>query len=147
MADAEPPSPLAAANSRRHQATLSAARQAISDLQAAGAAITFTAVAKTSGVARSWLYDHAEIRQLIARLRCAAPPPPHHQRASTESLHRITEALRLDLARLREENKTLREQLARQLGINRTHPDQRDQQSHGDDMSSPSSPARTSTST
>ena len=146
MATAEPPSALAAANSRRHLAALSAARQAISDLRASGAAVTFTAVAKTSGVARSWLYDQAELRQLIGSLRGAAPPPRRDERASTESLHRITEALRLELARLRDENKTLREQLARQLGINRTHPERRDHQPHGADMSSPSSPSPTSTS-
>lgn len=145
MATAETPSPLEAANHRRHQAAVGAVRQAISDLQASGAAVTFTAVAKTSGVARSWLYDQAEIRQLIGRLRCAAPLSRLEGRASTESMQRIAEALRLEIARLREENKTLREQLARQLGVNRTHPERRDPRSHGEDMSSPSSPAPTST--
>lgn len=141
----ETPSALAAANSRRHETALSTARQAISDLQADGAAVTFTAVAKASGVARSWLYDQTEIRQLIGTLRGAAPKSPRRdERASTESLHRITEALRLEITRLREENKTLREQIARQLGINRTLPTTR--QAHGQDTSSPSSPAPTSSS-
>lgn len=113
MASAETPSALAAANLSRHQAALGAARHAIADLQASGADVTFAAVAKTSGVARSWLYDQAEIRQLIGRLRDDAPPPAlHAERATAESLHQIADALRLELARLRDENKTLREQPA-----------------------------------
>lgn len=140
------PSALAAANSRRHQAALSAARRAINDLQADGTAVTFTAVAKTSGVARSWLYDNAEIRQLIGTLRGAAPRAPRRdERASAASLHGIAEARRLEIARLRKENKTLREQLARQLGINRTLP-RATRADRGEDTSSPSAPAPTSTS-
>lgn len=146
MASAETPSALAAANLSRHQAALGAARHAIADLQASGADVTFAAVAKTSGVARSWLYDQAEIRQLIGRLRDDAPPPAlHAERATAESLHQIADALRLELARLGDENKTLREQLARQLGINRTQAS-RSRPDTGQDMSSPSSPTPTSTS-
>jgi hypothetical protein len=144
---ADTPPALAAANSRRRQAALSAARHAMAELQASGATITFAAVATTSGVARSWLYEQAEIRQLIGGLRRAGPPPlsRHDERASTESLHRIAEGLRLELARLREENKTLRDQLARQLGINRTQTTT-PKPAFGEDMSSPSSPGPTRTS-
>ena len=102
--------------------------------------MTFTAVAKSSGVARSWLYQQAELRQAIGRLRTAGPPPVvDYERASTESLHRITEALRLESARLREENRMLKDQLARQLGLNRAHQKPFTSPS-GEDMSSPSSP-------
>ncbi len=140
------PSALAAANSRRHQAALSAARRAINDLQTDGTSVTFTAVAKASGVARSWLYDNTEIRQLIGKLRGAPPGLPRRdERASSASLQAITDALRLEITRLRDENTKLREQLARQLGINRALP--RATPPHrGEDMSSPSSPAPTSTS-
>lgn len=138
-------SALDAANARRHQAALVAARQAIAELQRAGSGVTFAAVAKSSGVARSWLYDQPEIRQLIARLRRTAPPPAaNNDRASTESLRRMTEGLHLELGRLREENKALREQLARQLGLNRSHNNAR--ALPGEDMSPPSSPGPTSTS-
>ena len=117
----ELPAALAAANARRHDAALSAVRQAIGDLQRSGGTITFAAVAKASGVARSWLYDQADVRQLIGRLRRTAPPPAvDNERASTESLRRMAEGLRLELGRLREENKALRDQLARQLGLDRS---------------------------
>ncbi|MGH9266552.1 MAG: DUF6262 family protein [Acidimicrobiales bacterium] len=136
------PSSLAAANSRRHDIALSAARRAITELQADGTAVTFTAVAQASGVARSWLYDNTEMRHLIGRLRGAAPGPRHDERASAASQRSIAETLRLEIARLREENKALRDQVARQLGINRTLPAVR--HTDGEDMSSPSSPAPTS---
>ena len=141
-----PPAGLQAANARRHHDALSAARQAITDLQRSGNTITFTAVAKTSGVARSWLYDQPEIRQLIGQLRHSAPPAAvDNERATTESLRRMAEGLRLELGRLRDENKALRDQLARQLGRDRTHPKTLPT-SPGEDMSSPSSPSLTSTS-
>jgi hypothetical protein len=75
------------------------------------------------------------------------PPPPalDNERASAESLRRLAEGLRLELGRLREENKALRDQLARQLGINRTHAKTL-RPSPGEDTSSPSSPSLTSTS-
>jgi hypothetical protein len=141
-----PPTALQAANARRHHQAHSAVRQAITDLQRSGSIITFTAVAKTSGVARSWLYDQPDIRQLIGQLRRNAPPPAvDNQRASAESLRRMAEGLRLELGRLRQENKALREQLARQLGHDRTRATTL-RPSPGEDISSPSSPSLTSTS-
>jgi hypothetical protein len=139
-----PPAGLQAANARRHHDALSAARQAITDLQRSGNTITFTAVAKASGVARSWLYDQPEIRHIIGQLRHSAPPAAmDNERATTESLRRMAEGLRLELGRLREENKTLRDQLARQLGRDRTHA--KTLTPPGEDMSSPSSPSQTRT--
>ncbi len=140
MGGTDAPVALKAANTRRHKAALTAAREAIATLQRSGSTVTFTAVAKSSGVARSWLYQQAELRQAIGRLRTAGPPPVvDYERASTESLHRITEALRLESARLREENRMLKDQLARQLGLNRAHQKPFTSPS-GEDMSSPSSP-------
>ena len=76
MGGPDVPAALKAANTRRHQAALAAARGAIATLQRSGSTISFTAVAKSSGVARSWLYQQAELRQLIGRLRTAGPHPP-----------------------------------------------------------------------
>ena len=73
MGGPDVPAALKAANTRRHQAALAAARGAIATLQRSGSTISFTAVAKSSGVARSWLYQQAELRQLIGRLRTAGP--------------------------------------------------------------------------
>jgi hypothetical protein len=141
-----PPTALQAANARRHHQAHCAVRQAITDLQRSGSVITFTAVSKTSGVARSWLYDQPDIRQLIGQLRRSAPPPVvDNERASAESLRRMAEGLRLELGRLRQENKALREHLARQLGHDRTHATTL-RPSPSEDISSPSSPSLTSTS-
>jgi hypothetical protein len=121
MRKPDKPSPLRAANNRRHRAALTSARDAIAALQQNGSTITFTSVAQTSGVARSWLYHQPDLREHIGRLRAADPPTTvDHHRASTESLHRMIQALRLELNRLRTENKTLKDRLARQLGTNRT---------------------------
>lgn len=140
MGGTDVPAALKAANARRHNAALAAAKEAIATLQRSGSTVTFTAVAKNSGVARSWLYQQAELRQAIGRLRTAGPPPVvDYQRASTESMHRIAEALRLESARLREENKILKHQLAHQLGLNRAQ-HKPSTPPFGEDMSSPSSP-------
>ena len=120
MAGPETPTALAAANARHRNAALAAARQAINDLRRSGTAVTFVAVAKTAGVSRSWLYEQADLRQLIGRLRDATPPPiADNERASTESLRRMADALRLELSHLREENRFLKEQIAHQLGDRR----------------------------
>jgi hypothetical protein len=93
---------LAQANARRHQATLAAARHAIEQLQREGQAINYTSVARTAGVSRPWLYRQHQIRDLISQLR---------QRLDTA---------RAEITRLRTENRSLREQIARQLGLQRT---------------------------
>ena len=120
MAKTERSAALEAANARHRQTALRSARVAIDSLQRSGSTITFTAVSKTAGVSRTWLYEQADLRQLIGRLRTAPPPPAvDNERASTESLRRMGEGLRLELNRLREENGLLREQMARQLGTQR----------------------------
>lgn len=143
MATADMPAALQAANARRHQSTLTAARKALSDLQRSGSTITFTAVANTAGVSRTWLYQQPDLRQLIARLRTATPPPAvDNTRASTESLHRMAEALRLELNRLRDENRLLKDQMARQLGARRQQ-QKTPATGYGHDMSTPSTPKLT----
>ncbi len=113
MAD---PGRLAEAAHRRHLATLGRAREALRRLDAAGEAITFSAVAAAASVSRSWLYAHPTIRVEIERLRAVRPSTPKRrvpaaQRASTESLQRRLDAVRNQISQLREENQMLREQL------------------------------------
>lgn len=74
--------PIIAAARQRHELARAKAIQAIRELDRAGTAVTFTVVAGTSGVSRSWLYSQPDIRDQIQRLRdatsrsAAAPVPP-----------------------------------------------------------------------
>lgn len=113
---------LAQANARRRQAALAAARHAIEQLQREGTAINYTAVARTAGVSRAWLYRQNQIRDLISQLRQQHAPAAGlaAQRASTDSLRQRLDTARAEIARLRTENRSLREQIARQLGLQRT---------------------------
>jgi hypothetical protein len=114
---------LQAAAARHHNAVANATA-AIRELDGAGQPITFQAVAAVAGVSRSWLYRDPEMRAEIERLRAASTgtsaPVPARERASRESLRNQLEALRLELAELRRDNKLLRDQLARRLGEERT---------------------------
>ena len=88
-------------------------------------AVTFTAVADAAGVSRSWLYNQPDLRDTITGLRhngntAPATVTPAAQRATTDSLRQRLDAARDEIARLRAENATLRDQLARSLGEQRT---------------------------
>ena len=140
-----PVAALTEANDRRHRATVSAAQNAIARLQRQGAAVTFGSVAKEAGVSRAWLYREPSIRELISRARRTGDRPvpirnPH--RASADSLRQITDTLRAEIVRLKQENHHLRQQLARQLGDQRAQRTRR-QRDHGEDMSTPSTPTPT----
>jgi uncharacterized protein DUF6262 len=115
---------LAQANARRHQAALAAARHAIEQLQREGTAINYTTVARAAGVSRPWLYRQDQIRDLISQLRPQHAPAAAlaAQRASTDSLRQRLDTARAEITRLRTENRSLRDQIARQLGLQRTHP-------------------------
>jgi hypothetical protein len=122
MARADNSSFLAEANARRHQAALSATRHAIDQLQRRGQAVTFSTVAETAGVSRGWLYRQDQIRDLISRQRALEPPAARRattQRATADSLRSRLDAARAEITRLRAENRSLHEQLARHLGIQR----------------------------
>lgn len=125
MARADNSSFLAEANARRHQAALSAAHHAIKQMQRQGQAVTFSAVAESAGVSRGWLYRQDQLRDLISRQRALSPPAARRltaQRATTDSLRRRLDAARIEITRLRAENHTLREQIARHLGLQRAQP-------------------------
>jgi len=54
---------------RRHELTRSKAIQAVRELDDAGAAVTFKAVARTAGISRSWLYTQPDLQAEIQRRR------------------------------------------------------------------------------
>ena len=125
MTHADNSSFLARANAQRHQAALSAARHAIEQLQRQGKPVNFSAIAQSAGVSRGWLYRQDQIRDLISQQRALKPPATRltAQRATADSLRQRLDAARAEITRLRAENHSLREQLARQLGLQRTQHD------------------------
>ncbi len=113
-----------AAARRRHELTRAKAVRAIRELDRAGAAISFAAVAQAAGVSRSWLYAEHDLRQEITRLREAtrpvpAPAIPASQRASDASLRRRLVLAEQRIRQLRDDNDKLRRQLAHALGDQR----------------------------
>ncbi|KAK1185848.1 DUF6262 family protein [Streptomyces sp. NBS 14/10] len=112
---------MVAAARNRHEYTRAKAIQALREIDAAGTAITFDTVARPAGVSRSWLYTQPDLRAEIERLRAerqraSAAPVPARQRASDASLLRRLEAANERNRRLTEENRQLRQHLARALG-------------------------------
>lgn len=107
----------------RHDATLARATQALQAMVREAQPITFRRVANSARVSRSWLYRQPQLRDEIERLRQS----PHHarriaqpaQRATADSLRQQVHGYRDEIARLQAENRTLKDQLARQLGATR----------------------------
>ncbi|MBO8150754.1 DUF6262 family protein (plasmid) [Rhodococcus opacus] len=109
---------------QRHELTRSKAIQALRTFDTEGRPVTFEAVAQTAAVSRSWLYAQPDIREEIERLRDAhrrapAASIPVRQRSSDASLLRRLEAAHERNRTLTEENRKLRDQLARALGQQR----------------------------
>jgi hypothetical protein len=122
MTRADNTSYLAQAAADRHQAALTKASDAIEHLDRSGQAITFSAVAVTAGVSRTWLYRNPGIRNLITGLRSSpsrTASTKAAQRATADSLRARLDAARQEITRLRAENAALREQAARHLGQQR----------------------------
>jgi len=133
---------LAKANARRHDAAVAAVHDAVARLTRQGRPITFSSVAQAAGVSRTWLYRHAETRDLITRQRGTLSPTatPVAQRASTDSLRQRLDTARAEITRLRADNQALRDQLARHLGAQRAQQSRPLPPSHGNDMSPPQNP-------
>ncbi len=116
---------LAQASAQRRQATLARAQAAISQLDRDGQPVTFCSVAQAAGVSRAWLYRENDIHAAIVSLRTARPQAtpgiPAAQRKSVESLREQLDAARTEITRLKSDNTAVRNQLARQLGIERTN--------------------------
>ncbi|MEU7632494.1 DUF6262 family protein [Nocardia sp. NPDC049220] len=112
---------LVAAAHHRHELTRSKAIQAIRELDAAGAPVTFQTVAAAAEVSRSWLYSQPDTRAEVWRLRNLnrrAPETslPARHRTSDASLVRRLELTNTRNRELTEENQRLRHQLAEALG-------------------------------
>ncbi|MDQ3723875.1 MAG: DUF6262 family protein [Actinomycetota bacterium] len=118
-----PAEPLNQAASARHERTVTRAEQALRELDAAGAPVSFQAVAQRAGVSRQWLYTQPELRARIEALRARAPAAPDgvpaRQRASEASLRQRLESVRAENQRLREENSALKAELAITYGQQR----------------------------
>ena len=84
--------------------------------------MNYAAVAHAAGVSRTWLYRQDQTRDLISQLRDHEPPAAAltAQRATTASLRQRLDTARAEITRLQAENRSLRDQLARQLGLQRT---------------------------
>lgn len=85
--------------------------------------ITFQRVARSAGVSRSWLYREPQLRAEIERLRQSVvrgrPIHQPSQRATADSLRQQLHVYRDEIARLQADNRSLKDQLARQLGATR----------------------------
>lgn len=116
---------------QRSEYTRSKAIQALKSLEAAAEPVTFQSVAELAGVSRSWLYAQADLREQIQRLRETqrrtpdSPRIPTRQRSTDASLLRRLESANARIKQLSEDNKTLRERLARTLGEQRATTRQR----------------------
>ena len=96
------------------------AEQVLEVLRRDGRVVSFRHLAQAAGISRSWLYRQPELRREIERLRAqprksAKPSQP----ASDSSLRQQLQIYRDEIARLRNENAALKDQLARQLGFAR----------------------------
>src|SRR5437867_1185758 len=115
--------PLTQAAAERHRRAVERAEQALRELDADGARISFTAVATRAGVSRQWLYTQPALRQKIEQLRDPSPARtdaiPVRQRASEASLRQRLDTLRAENQRLREENASLKTELAIAYGQQR----------------------------
>jgi hypothetical protein len=116
---------IVAAARHRHEYTRAKAVQALREAEKSGVPVTFDAVATAAGVSRSWLYSQPDLRTEIERLRAASQRPagkalPIRQRASDASLLRRLETANTRSRQLAEENRRLRDQLARALGEQRS---------------------------
>ena len=96
---------------------------ALQAMAAGNEPITFRRVACSAGVSRSWLCREPQLRAEIERLRQlphqAKPTGRSAERATADSLRQQLHVYRDEIARLRDENRSLKGQLARQLGVSR----------------------------
>ncbi len=107
----------------RHDTTLARATRALQALAQQAEPITIARLARTADVSRSWLYRQPQLRNEIERLRHsprpATPTAQPTQKATADSLRQQLHIHRQEIARLQAENRTLKDQLARQLGTDR----------------------------
>ncbi|MFJ6437773.1 DUF6262 family protein [Streptomyces sp. NPDC091416] len=124
---------LAAAAKAKSEAKTKAAEEALRRLIKQGESITFQAVQREAGVSHAFLYNHADLRGRIQRLRAQARPvpasaPPADERSTlvlalTSQITRLKRQHREEVQGLRDaleqahgENLDLRRELARRGG-------------------------------
>ncbi|MFI6369247.1 DUF6262 family protein [Nocardia sp. NPDC050630] len=112
---------LITAAQRRHELTRAKAIQALHELDQAGTAITFEALAQHADVSRSGLYSQPDIKDEIQRIRASQGPNikaaiPSRQRGSDQSLRQRLDIANTRIRQLTEENQKLRRQLEQTLG-------------------------------
>jgi hypothetical protein len=106
----------------RHDTTLARATLALQALAGGDQPVTFGRLARAARVSRSWIYQQPELRHQVEQLRRSPPKRPNPrsaQRASDDSLRQQLHLYQEEIARLKTENRSLKEQLARQLGATR----------------------------
>lgn len=117
-------SAMVAAAMARHEETRRRTTETLRRMDEFGEPVNFAAVARAAAVSRAWLYRdpvvRAEINRLrTTRVRSARSRLPVAQRTSEASFAQRIEAARAELTAAREENRRLREALARHLGERR----------------------------
>ena len=112
----------AGARRKREQAVVRASAT-IRELDERGESITFQSVARHAGVSRQWLYEHAELRSEIERLRdgtwTSQNTVPAAERSSLASLKKRLATLADENRGLRQEIKDLKTELALAYGTRR----------------------------
>jgi Family of unknown function (DUF6262) len=116
--------PLDQAATARHRRAIERAQRALRELAADGAPVSFQAVARRAGVSRQWLYTQPELRAAIETLRDRTPAAasdgvPARQQASEASLRQRLASLHAENQRLRDENASLKAELAIAYGQQR----------------------------
>jgi hypothetical protein len=102
---------------RRRQKVL----DALTQLTTSGEEITVSAVARTAGVDRSFLYRHHDLRSRVLAHADEPDPPPASPRVSHRSLLADLANIRAHNQRLRQQNSKLTERLSEVLGTEVFH--------------------------
>jgi len=114
------PEALAAYQRQRSAQRRSAVIAAIAKLDRAAQPVTVAGVAALAGVDRSYIYSQTDLLEEIRRRRTADPIKlarrPAADRATIASLQARLSSAHEEIARLKAENRTLRERLAGALG-------------------------------
>jgi Family of unknown function (DUF6262) len=114
------PQALAAFQRERSAQRRSAVIAAIRQLDRAAQPITVAGVAAAAGVDRSYIYSQRDLLEEIRLRRTTAPvklaPRPAAQSSTAASLHARLASAHEEIARLKTENRSLRERLAVALG-------------------------------
>jgi ribosomal protein L29 len=117
---------LAEAARRRREQTLTRARQALQQLEHSDQPVTIATVAAHAGVSRAWLYAENDLRARIVALRhrpartTTATTTPATEPGSVESLRNRLALAHQRIRELDDQNRQLRDQIARLHGQLRT---------------------------